>query len=99
MSKTEVVEMNDIKVVSPKKYKAIIHNDDTTSFDFVIFILTEIYHKPADEAIALTMQTHTQGQSIVKYGLKNYLESLSDRAMQLAKQYGYNDFTITNEIE
>lgn len=99
MSKTEVVEMKDIKVFSPKKYKAVIHNDDTTSFDFVIFILTEIYHKPMDEAMALTMQTHTHGKSIVKYGLRNYLESLSDRAMQLASQYGYNEFTITNESE
>jgi ATP-dependent Clp protease adaptor protein ClpS len=99
MAKSEVVEMNDIKVVSPKKYKAIIHNDDTTSFEFVIFVLTEVYQKPMDEAVALTMQTHTQGQSIVKYGLRNYLETLADRAMELANQYGYTEFTITNEIE
>lgn len=99
MSETKIVEMNDIKEVTPKKYKAIIHNDDTTSFDFVIFILSEVYRKSMDEALVLTMQTHKEGQSIVTYGLKNYLETLSDRSMTLAKQYGFNEFTITNELD
>ena len=99
MSETKIVEMNDIKEVTPKKYKAIIHNDDTTSFDFVIFILSEVYRKSMDEALVLTMQTHKEGQSIVTYGLKNYLETLSDRSMTLAKQYGFDEFTITNELD
>ena len=65
----------------------------------MIFILSEVYRKSMDEALVLTMQTHKEGQSIVTYGLKNYLETLSDRSMALAKQYGYDEFTITNELD
>lgn len=95
----KVVELSDIKITSPKKYCAVIHNDDTTSFDFVILILNEIYKKPIDQSIALTMETHENGRAVVMKGLKTYLETLSDEAMRLARSYGFTEFTITNEPE
>jgi len=98
-SKTDVVELDEIKVVEPKRYKAIIHNDDTTPVDFVAMVLTEIYRKSVDEAWDLTMQTHNDGSAVIKYGLKGYLESLSDDALAAARKYGFKDFTITNEEE
>lgn len=101
MGKTDnqVVEMNEIKLATPKKYCAIIHNDDTTTFDFVIFILNEIYKKPINESIQLAMATHESGSAVVMKGLRSYLETLSDEALKLASQYGFNEFAITNELE
>jgi ATP-dependent Clp protease adaptor protein ClpS len=98
-SDSQVVEMTEIKMATPKKYCAIIHNDDTTTFDFVIFILNEIYKKPVNESIQLAMTTHETGSAVVMKGLRSYLETLSDEALKLARQYGFEEFTITNEPE
>lgn len=94
-----VKQMTEIKLVTPKKYCAIIHNDDTTSFDFVIHILTEIYKLPINKSIELASETHENGSAVVMRGLRNYLETLSSEAMRLANSYGYDEFTITNELE
>lgn len=101
VSKTEqlTTEGIEIKKATPKKYRAIIHNDETTTFDFVISVLVEIYKKPIDEAIKLTLLTHETGSAVVMVGLRGYLEALSDRAMTVAHNSGFKHFTITNEPE
>ena len=56
MPEIEVIEKIDetIKVVIPKMYKVLLHNDDKTTFDFVISVLTRIFHKTAEEALEIT---------------------------------------------
>ena len=34
----------------PKKYKVILHNDDFTPMEFVVFVLREFFHKTEEEA-------------------------------------------------
>lgn len=56
----EVIEEIDetIKVQIPKMYKVLLHNDDKTTFDFVIRVLTQIFHKSVEEAIEVTQAIH-----------------------------------------
>ena len=32
--------------------------------DFVVFVLTKLFHRSAEEALALTLAVHTQGKGI-----------------------------------
>jgi len=66
MPEIEVIEKIDetIKVQIPKMYKVILHNDDSTTFDFVILILTQIFHRTLEDAVELTKQIHVNGQGI-----------------------------------
>jgi len=48
----------------PKMYKVILHNDNTTTMDFVIEVLVRIFHKTADESMMLTQVIHETGQGI-----------------------------------
>lgn len=66
MAETEVVEqtIEKIDVQRPKMYKVILHNDDTTTFDFVIEVLIRIFHRNLHDAIELTKSIHTTGQGI-----------------------------------
>ncbi len=66
MPEIEVIEKIDetIKVHIPKMYKVILHNDDKTTFDFVIMVLTTIFHRTIDDAISLTKEIHVNGQGI-----------------------------------
>ena len=66
MSDIEVIEKVDetIKVYIPKMYKVILHNDDTTTFDFVISVLTTIFHRTLEESVELTKLIHVTGQGV-----------------------------------
>ena len=66
MADIEVIEKIDetIRVKIPKMYKVILHNDDKTTFDFVILVLTQIFHKNLDDSIEITKSIHINGQGI-----------------------------------
>lgn len=66
MPEIEVIEKIDetIKVQIPKMYKVLLHNDDKTTFDFVILILMRIFHRTIEEAVELTKDIHVKGQGI-----------------------------------
>lgn len=54
-----------LKIKKPPLYNVILHNDDVTTFDFVILVLMEIFNKSQEEATVLTIQIHEQGKAIV----------------------------------
>jgi len=53
------------KLKKPKMYAVIMHNDDYTTMDFVVEILTQIFNKPAAEASELMMRIHTKGSAVI----------------------------------
>ena len=66
MSDIEVIEKIDetVHVIEPNMYKVILHNDDSTTFEFVIAVLVGIFHKTIEDAVEITKMIHVQGQGI-----------------------------------
>lgn len=63
---TETIERvdTDTKIEPPKFYKVILHNDDSTTMDFVIEVLTRLFHRPFDEAMDIMLAIHETGEGI-----------------------------------
>lgn len=78
-----------IKVQVPKKYKVILHNDDKTTMDFVIYVLVNIFHKDPEEAEAVTMMIHIQGQGVAGIYSMEVAETKSIETVTLARDNGY----------
>lgn len=58
----------DIDVDEPKNYTVVLLNDDYTTKEFVVEILTGVFHKTPDEAVVLMETVHRQGKaSVGKY--------------------------------
>ncbi len=57
-----IAERDEVK--EPEKYLVILHNDDTTTMDFVVQILCQIFHKSVEEATRIMMRVHTQGRGV-----------------------------------
>lgn len=88
----EVIENIEetIKVKIPKMYKVLLHNDDTTSFEFVIEVLMRIFHKSAEDAIHITQSIHVQGQGIAGAPYtKEIAEEKTTETMAFARANGY----------
>ena len=68
------------ELAHPKKYKVILHNDDFTPMEFVVFILREFFHKTEEEANSITLQVHKLGQGIA--GVYDY-QLAEQRCMML----------------
>jgi ATP-dependent Clp protease adaptor protein ClpS len=53
-----------IKAKRPSMWNIVLHNEGFTSVDFLVFVLTRIFHRSTQDALALTFAVHTQGKGI-----------------------------------
>lgn len=95
----EVVERVDetIKVKVPKMWKVILHNDDTTTFDFVIAVLVRVFHKGMDEARELTQMIHMTGAGVAGIYIKEIAEEKTHETLMFAKANGFADMNASYE--
>lgn len=81
----EVAIVEKTKVKPPKKYKVILHNDDYTTMEFVIFVLQSVFHKTMDEAESIMMEVHVKGAGVCGIYSKEIAETKSQKVINLAK--------------
>jgi len=79
----------DIDLMKPKMYKVILHNDDYSTFDFVIQVLMEVFHKKEQEAEQLTLKIDREGFAIVGVYPKEIAETKINLVKFMAKAAGY----------
>jgi len=60
----DLLEKDEVKAKRPSMWNIIFYNDDYTSMDFVVFVLTKVFYRSTEDALALTMAVHTQGKGI-----------------------------------
>lgn len=82
-------EKTIIKVKEPRRYKVIMYNDDFTPMDFVVDILTDIFHKPETEAVKLMYCVHEEGAATVGTYPLDIANTKVLKATTLARQSGY----------
>lgn len=95
----EVIEKIDetIKVQIPKMYKVLLHNDDKTTFDFVILVLVQIFHKTVEEAIEITHAIHLTQVGIA--GSPYTREIAEEKTIETISFARANGFPLTATFE
>ena len=91
-------EKNKVKVKKPKHYKVIMHNDDFTTMEFVVYILTDIFRKEMLEAEKIMMDVHTKGRGVVGIYPYDIAVTKASISMSKAKEEGF-PFKVTVEEE
>ena len=94
---TSITEKTRVRVKEPKRYKVIMHNDDFTSMEFVIFVLMNIFNKNEMEANDLMMKVHKGGSAMVGTYSYDIARSKVEETTLLARQEGF-PFKVTMEV-
>jgi ATP-dependent Clp protease adaptor protein ClpS len=73
----------------PKQYQVLLHNDDFTPREFVVFVLEQVFHKGREAATQIMWQAHKQGMAVIGTYSMQEAETKVDRAHEMAQEEGF----------
>lgn len=86
----------DERVETMPPYKVLLHDDEVTTFEFVIWLLITTFQKSADEAVQLTWEVHNAGVALVCVTSLERGELYVEQVHSLARPRG---FPLTASLE
>ena len=95
--KTGIKEKKCTALKEPQRFKVTIYNDDFTTMDFVVKILTTIFLKSSSEAEAMMMKVHREGSAIIGIYTYDIAVSRVEKTVRMAREEGFPlRLTVTN---
>ena len=73
----------------PKMWRVLLHNDDYTTQDFVVWVLESIFHKPQGEAFSIMLSVHRSGMGVAGVYTHDVAETKMKTTKQLAEEHEF----------
>ncbi len=89
------VETDERTELAPR-WKVILHDDDVTTFEFVVDLLVSLFHKEFAESVRLTYEVHDTGSALITVAGLERAELYVEQVRSLARPKG---FPLTATIE
>ncbi len=86
----------ELEIAEPQMFRVVLHNDDYTSMDFVVEVLTTIFHKSEPEAVQIMLQIHEKERAVCGVYSFEIAQTKAEQVKQLAKK---NEFPLLATIE
>lgn len=80
-------------------WRIIAHNDDVTSFDFVILVFMRVFGLSEERAFELAYKIHNEGQAEIDKGSREDLEKKQLMVFQFNLKYGESLLTTIEKID
>ena len=80
----------------PRMWRVLLHNDDYTTQDFVVWVLETIFQKARAEAVEIMMSVHRSGMGVAGVYTHDVAETKLKNTRQLAEQ---NEFPLLVTME
>ena len=77
----------EVQVAPP--WRVILHNDEVTTMDFVVWLLVTLFGKAYDDAFALMMAVHNTGSATVVVCPRERAELYVEQVHSLARPRGF----------
>ncbi len=91
-----VITETERKVEKPPLYKVLLHNDDYTTMDFVVYILRAIFRHSEAEAFRIMLSVHQRGVGVAGVYTYEVAETKAAKTMRLARE---NEFPLLCTVE
>jgi ATP-dependent Clp protease adaptor protein ClpS len=89
---------NEQRVEQPRMWRVLLHNDDYTTQDFVVWVLETIFHKPRGEAFSIMLSVHQSGLGLAGIYTHDIAETKVKATKQLAEEHEF-PLLVTMEPE
>ena len=85
----QTVTRSKEKLKKPPLFKVLLHNDDYTTMDFVVYVLYTIFHKSEVEAFKIMLKVHNEGVGIAGVYPYEIAETKAEKVIALAQQHEF----------
>lgn len=89
---------SDTRLEPPRYWRVLLHNDDFTTQEFVVWVLETVFHKPQPEAFAIMMRVHQTGLGVAGIFTRDVADTKVNATRQLAEQHEF-PLLVTMEPE
>jgi len=84
------------KLKKPAMFKVLLHNDDYTTMEFVVYVLQAIFHHEETKAVQIMLHVHKSGIGVAGVYTREIAETRVSQVEDLARE---NEFPLRCSIE
>ena len=84
------------KLKRPSLYKVLLHNDDYTTMEFVVWVLQTVFHHDETTAASIMLHIHKKGIGVAGVYPREIAETRSARVEELARSH---EFPLRSSLE
>lgn len=92
-------EEEDVKLKKPSMYRVLLHNDNYTPREFVVYILKIVFHKSESDSKLIMLEAHTKGIAVVGIYTHEVAKTNVFLVEQMAEEMGYPLRCTMEEVE
>jgi len=80
------VAESEEKTEEPTLFKVLLHNDDYTTMEFVVWVLASVFNMPEERAIQVMLNVHLQGIGVAGIYSFEVAEMKVEKTIALARE-------------
>ena len=77
------------RLQAPPLYRVMLHNDNYTTRDFVVYILQSVFRKTEPEAVSIMLAVHNNGIGVAGVYSFQVAETKVEQVRQLAERHEF----------
>jgi len=80
-------------------FQVVFHNDDFTTMEFVVLVLTTVFHHSQHAAERLMLLVHNEGKAVVGVYSYDMAMSKTNKTMRMAREAGFPLLVTCEPVE
>ena len=80
------VAESEEKTEEPSLFKVLLHNDDYTTMEFVVWVLESVFNMPEEQAIQVMLNVHLRGIGVAGIYTFEVAEMKVEKTIALARE-------------
>ena len=82
-----VLTESETKLEKPPLFKVLLHNDDFTTMEFVVYVLRTVFHKDEADAFTIMLNVHRAGVGVAGIYTYEIANMKAEKCMNLARAH------------
>ncbi|MCF0192444.1 MAG: ATP-dependent Clp protease adaptor ClpS [Prevotella sp.] len=78
-----------VDITYPDTYQVLMLNDDFTTMDFVVMVLTQVFRHSSAHAVQIMLQIHNEGEAVVGQYTLDIAQTKVAKVQRMAKEDGF----------